>query len=85
MQPNVPLVVEFRKVELFVCPMDPVCDPQPPIAGVELHVVEIMELQGEGEGEVVARVVVHHLQRDHAEPEPGSWDSATHQDNSIAD
>ena len=65
--------------------MDPVCDPQPPIAGVELHMVEIMELRGEGEGEVVARVVVHHLQPDHAEPEPGGWNSTAHQDNPIAD
>ena len=65
--------------------MDPVCDPQPPIAGVELHMVEIMELRGEGEGEVVAWVVVHHLQPDHAEPDSSGWNSTAHQDNPIAD
>jgi len=77
--------MEFRKMKLLVCPVDPVCDPQPPIAGVEFQMMEIMELRGEGEWEVVARVVVHHLQCDHAEPEPGSWDGTAHQDYAIAD
>ena len=42
--------------------MYPVLDPEPAVAGVELEVVEVMELGGEGEWEVVAGVVVHHLQ-----------------------
>ena len=42
--------------------MYPVLDPEPAVAGVELEVVEVVELGGEGEWEVVAGVVVHHLQ-----------------------
>ena len=42
--------------------MYPVLDPEPAVAGVELEVVEVVELGGEGEREVVAGVVVHHLQ-----------------------
>ena len=36
-------------------------DPQPAVARVEPEVVEVVELRGEGEREVVAGVVVHHL------------------------
>ena len=68
-----PHTVQFRLVKLTVSPMDPVCHAQPPIASVELQVVEVVELGGEGPGEVVAGVVVHHLQANHAEPEPGCW------------
>ena len=43
--------------------MQPVLDPEPAVAGVELEVVEVVELGGEGEGEVVAGVVIHHLEK----------------------
>ena len=43
-----------------------------------------MELRGEGEGEVVAGVVVHHLQAYQAEPEPGGGNSTAHQDYSVS-
>merc|ERR1712183_603377 len=65
--------------------MQPVSHPQPAIAGVELEVVKIMELWGEGEGKVVARVVIHHLQPNHAEPEPGGRNRTAHQDYSRTD
>ena len=43
--------------------MQPVLDSEPAVAGVELEVVEVMELRGEGEREVVSGVVIHHLQQ----------------------
>ena len=49
-------------LELRIGAVYPVLDPEPAVAGVELEVVEVVELGGEGEREVVAGVVVHHLQ-----------------------
>ena len=49
-------------LELSISAVYPVLDPEPAVAGVELEVVEVVELGGEGEREVVAGVVVHHLQ-----------------------
>ena len=49
-------------LELSIGAVYPVLDPEPAVAGVELEVVEVVELGGEGEWEVVAGVVVHHLQ-----------------------
>ena len=46
--------------------MQPVLDAEPAVACVELEVVEVVELRGEGEGEVVPGVVIHHLQLDQA-------------------
>ena len=49
-------------LELAIGAVYPVLDAEPAVAGVELEVVEVVELGGEGEREVVAGVVVHHLQ-----------------------
>ena len=49
--------------KLRIGPVQPVLDPEPAVAGVELEVVEVVELRGEGEGEVVAGVVIHHLEK----------------------
>jgi len=54
--------VERGFVELFICAIKPIPDAIPAIARVELDVVKVMELGGEVEWEVVAAVVVHHLQ-----------------------
>ena len=43
--------------------MQPVLDSEPAVACVELEVVEVMELRGKGEREVVSGVVIHHLQQ----------------------
>ena len=72
-------------MKLTVSPVDPVSDPQPPIASVELQMVEIVKLGREGKREVVARVVIHHLQPNHAEPEPGGRNRTAHQDYSRTD
>ena len=45
-------------LELSIGAVYPVLHPEPSVAGVELEVVEVVELGGEGEREVV----VHHLQ-----------------------
>ena len=71
-------------MELAVSTMKPVGYSQPSIAGVELEAVKVMELWREGEGKVVARVVIHHLQPNHAEPEPGGRNGAAHQNDSVA-
>ena len=43
--------------------MQPILNTEPAVAGVELEVVEVMELRGEGEREVVSGVVIHHLEQ----------------------
>ena len=63
--------------------MKPVLDAEPAVACVELEVVEIVELRGEGEGEVVSGVVIHHLQLDQTEPEPHQGQGAAHQQHSV--
>ena len=50
-------------LELAIGAVYPVLDAEPAVAGVELEVVEVVELGGEGEGEVVAGVVIHHLEQ----------------------
>ena len=55
-------LVTWFLLELAIGAVYPVLDAEPAVAGVELEVVEVVELGGEGEREVVAGVVVHHLQ-----------------------
>ena len=65
--------------------MKPVLNSQPTVAGVELQVVEVVELWGEEQREVVAGVVVDNLHADHTEPEPGQGDGTSHQQDSVRD
>jgi len=60
---DVTLDMNVRVEKLRIGPVQPVLDPEPAVAGVELEVVEVVELRGEGEGEVVAGVVIHHLEQ----------------------
>jgi len=79
----VALDMNVRVEKLRIGPVQPVLDPEPAVAGVELEVVEVVELGGEGEGEVVAGVVIHHLEADHAEPEPHERQGAAHQQGAV--
>ena len=65
--------------------MYPVLHSQPAVAGVELQVVEVVELRAEAEGEVVAGVVVDDLHADQAEPEPHERNGTRHQEDSVTD
>ena len=65
--------------------MQPVLNSQPAVARVELEVVEIVELRGEAEREVVAGVVIDDLHLYQTEPEPHQRDGTAHQQNAVAD
>ena len=49
-------------LELSICAMEPVLQPQPAIAGVELEMVEVVEFWRETHREMVSGVVIHNLQ-----------------------
>ena len=65
--------------------MQPVLNSQPAVARVELEVVEIVELRGEAEREVVTRVIVDDLHLYEAEPEPHERNGTSHQEDPVAD
>ena len=65
--------------------MQPVLHTEPPVARVELQVVEIVELRGEAEREVVAGVVIDDLHLYQTEPQPHQRDGTAHQQNAVAD
>ena len=65
--------------------MQPVLNSQPAVARVELEVVEIVELRGEAEREVVAGVVIDDLHLYQTEPEPHQRNGTSHQQNTVAD
>ena len=55
--------IDFHSQKLHVSAVQPVLDAEPAVARVELEVMEVMELRGEGEREVVSGVVIHHLKQ----------------------
>ena len=71
--------------KLRIGPVQPVLDPEPAVAGVELEVVEVVELRGEAEREVVARVVVDDLHLYETEPEPHQRNGTSHQQHPVTD
>ena len=77
--------LEGYLLELSISAVKPVLNSQPAVAGVELQVVEVMELWGEEQREVVAEVVVDNLHADHTEPEPRQGDGTSHQKDSVRD
>ena len=76
--------IDFHSQKLHVSAVQPVLDAEPAVARVELEVVEVMELRGEGEREVISGVVIHHLELDQAEPEPHQGQWAAHQQDSVS-
>ena len=68
-QPDVPLGVHLRVLELGVGAVEPVPEAEPAVAGVEAEVVEVVELGRVHDGKVEAGVVVLNLEVQ--EPHPG--------------
>ena len=65
--------------------MKPVLNTEPPVARVELEVVEIVELRGEAEREVVTGVIVDDLHLYETEPEPHQRNGTSHEQHAVAD
>lgn len=76
--------IDFHSQKLHVSAVQPVLDAEPAVARVELEVMEVMELRGEGEREVISGVVIHYLELDQAEPEPHQGQWAAHQQDSVS-